>query len=458
MSNPATPSAAPSATAFGARFADPASPVAAPAMPEAPYLQFICNACGFIYKEAEGDPDSGLPPGTRFADIPDDWECPLCAVTKADFSPYTPPAPRTTAAANRPASAQRRTGGRAAGKARPGVAIVGGGRAGWEVAQQLRQAEPDMPIALVSACAADVYDKPLLSVALAKGLALPQLVRETGADAAHRLGVRLLAHTQATRICTRTRTLHTTRGNLAFDELVLAHGAQVALPPQLTPEHCWRINHLDAYVRFRAALGDGPRRVAIIGAGLIGSELANDLALGGHTVTLLDSAPEPLARWADQHAGQQVLKAWSTLPIHFKGGVGVAGVYAVGGGFEVHTTDGQTLAVDQVVAATGLATPNRLATSAGLDWNQGIAVDGHTLATSHPHIHALGDCITIDGQASRYIEPILRQASTIAAKLVLRWAGSSEVGASALADCPVPYAVKSATVRVKTSSHPLTLH
>jgi rubredoxin len=39
----------------------------------------------YIYKEVDGDPDSGLPPGTRFADIPDDWECPLCAVTKSDF-------------------------------------------------------------------------------------------------------------------------------------------------------------------------------------------------------------------------------------------------------------------------------------------------------------------------------------------------------------------------------------
>jgi rubredoxin len=50
-----------------------------------PYLEYICNACGYIYKEVDGDPDSGLAPGTRFADIPDDWECPLCAVTKSDF-------------------------------------------------------------------------------------------------------------------------------------------------------------------------------------------------------------------------------------------------------------------------------------------------------------------------------------------------------------------------------------
>ena len=66
-----------------------------------PWRLFICRACGLIYDEAEGDPDSGLAPGTRFEDIPDDWECPLCGVTKTDFEPFERPqisaAPQTVA-------------------------------------------------------------------------------------------------------------------------------------------------------------------------------------------------------------------------------------------------------------------------------------------------------------------------------------------------------------------------
>jgi rubredoxin-NAD+ reductase len=49
--------------------------------------QWLCKVCGWIYDEAEGAPDHGLPPGTRFADIPDDWYCPECGVTKIDFEP-----------------------------------------------------------------------------------------------------------------------------------------------------------------------------------------------------------------------------------------------------------------------------------------------------------------------------------------------------------------------------------
>ncbi len=419
----------------------------------APYLQYICNACGLIYDEARGDPDSGLPPGTRFADIPDDWACPLCQVTKADFVPYTPPSRQgaTTAAAARPATVAR-TPMRSA----PGVVIVGGGRAGWAVAEALRQLDATMPITLVSACAGNVYDKPLLSVAMAKGLAPERMVRESGAAAAARLNVRLMPHTQATRVCPRTLTLTTTRGTLPFADLVLAHGAQVALPAALPADQCWRINHLDAYLKFRSALaGEGQtqasRHVVVVGAGLIGSELANDLALAGHRVTLLDPQDQPLARWADQHAGARVLAAWQALPITFVGGASVASVSSLGTRKQVVLTDGRQIEADQVIAATGLTTPNRLASSAGLAWNQGIAVDGRSLATSHPHIHALGDCITIDGQASRYIEPIGRQAATIAAKLVARRQGAG------LDACPQPYEVRPAVVRVKTSSCPLTL-
>lgn len=48
-------------------------------------LQWVCQVCGWIYDETVGDPDSGIEPGTPFEDIPDDWMCPECLVTKDDF-------------------------------------------------------------------------------------------------------------------------------------------------------------------------------------------------------------------------------------------------------------------------------------------------------------------------------------------------------------------------------------
>lgn len=417
------------------------TPVATAVQALAPYRQFICHACGWIYDEAEGDADSGLAPGTRFEDIPEDWACPLCGVTKADFSPYEAPSLEALRARAESAAGQGVTGGRGT----PGVVIVGAGRAGWQMAEALRALDAQLPITLVTACAGDVYDKPLLSVAMARGLPAEALVKERGADAARRLGVRLLADTHAIHINRAQRQLRTTRGTLRYGELILAHGAQAALPAGLPAALCWRINHLGAYQKLRAALGDAPKDVLIIGAGLIGSELANDLALGGHRITLLDVQAAPLARWPEEQAGGPLLAAWQGLPIRFLGCATVnAVVRDAQGRYRVDTACGQQIEADQVIVCSGLQTPPRLARSAGLAWQGGIAVDAATLRTSDPHIHALGDCISVNGQVSRFIEPIARQARTIAAAI----AGGEAV----------PYEHRAAPVRVKTSSQPLTLH
>lgn len=44
-----------------------------------------CILCGYVYDEAQGDPDSGIPPGTRWDDVPDDWFCPECSAGKSEF-------------------------------------------------------------------------------------------------------------------------------------------------------------------------------------------------------------------------------------------------------------------------------------------------------------------------------------------------------------------------------------
>jgi rubredoxin len=49
--------------------------------------KYVCDACGYVYDPAAGDSDGGIKPGTAFKDIPDNWVCPVCGVSKANFSP-----------------------------------------------------------------------------------------------------------------------------------------------------------------------------------------------------------------------------------------------------------------------------------------------------------------------------------------------------------------------------------
>ncbi len=47
--------------------------------------KYVCGVCGYVYDPANGDPENGVPPGTRFEDLPDDWHCPVCGAEKFQF-------------------------------------------------------------------------------------------------------------------------------------------------------------------------------------------------------------------------------------------------------------------------------------------------------------------------------------------------------------------------------------
>ena len=47
--------------------------------------KYVCSICGYVYDPRQGDPDNGVDPGTKFEELPDDWECPVCGASKDDF-------------------------------------------------------------------------------------------------------------------------------------------------------------------------------------------------------------------------------------------------------------------------------------------------------------------------------------------------------------------------------------
>jgi rubredoxin len=47
--------------------------------------RYVCSVCGYVYDPEQGDPDNGVAPGTKWDDVPDDWQCPVCGAAKSDF-------------------------------------------------------------------------------------------------------------------------------------------------------------------------------------------------------------------------------------------------------------------------------------------------------------------------------------------------------------------------------------
>ena len=118
------------------------------------WKQFLCRACGWIYDEKLGDPDGGLPAGTRFEDIPEDWECPLCGVTKRAFEPFVSRDEVVTPLIGH--------------HSQTGVIVIGGGTAGWTAIEALRKLNENLPITLITSDLGDRYMKPQLSIAISQ--------------------------------------------------------------------------------------------------------------------------------------------------------------------------------------------------------------------------------------------------------------------------------------------------
>jgi rubredoxin-NAD+ reductase len=411
-------------------------------MSDTPYRRWLCDACGYIYDEAKGDPDSGLSPGTRYQDIPEDWQCPLCGLRKADLRlmPEAPAFGAGTPAAKRGPSA----GGRGAGgKGSPEhLVIVGAGVAGWSVAESVRRRDPARPILLVTACEGLVYAKPALSMAMAQGKSADDLVDDDAATRAATLGIEVLTRTRVIKIDPGKRRVVTAKGGIAYGDLVLALGArQRELDVRGdAADQVLRVNDIAAYRTLRERLA-GARHVTILGGGLIGCEFADDLRSGGLAVTVVEPAARPLAALLPQPMSEALHGRLAARGVDWRLGLTLDRLDSGPSGLEARLSDGSRITTDLVLSAAGLLPITEPAAKAGLAIDGGILVD-RAMRTSAPGIYALGDCAAVEGRVFSYIEPIRRQAEAIAADL----AGGDE------AFVPLP-----PLVRVKTPSLPLTV-
>jgi rubredoxin-NAD+ reductase len=212
---------------------------------------------------------------------------------------------------------------------------------------------------------------------------------------------------------------------LTYSQLVLATGAQpFDVPLDLSPgtpgETVLTINSLDDYRVFHDRLGTAPKRVLLIGAGLIGCEFANDLAGAGHQVHAVDPAPGPLASLLPAEAGERLRDALGALGVTWHFGTTARSVTASeNGSVCVALSDGTTVEADVIASATGLLPDTRAARAAGLRCGRGILVDAN-LETSAPGIFALGDAAQYSAAGDRtlpYVMPIMQAARALAMTL-----------------------------------------
>lgn len=297
------------------------------------------------------------------------------------------------------------------------IIIIGSGLAGYNTAKELRKLDTATPLSIIAADSAPFYSKPMLSNALASKKTAVAIALNTPEQMATQLNAVVRPHTRVDAIDTAAHTLRIGDETLAYSKLVLALGAdQIRLPiAGDAAADILTVNDIDDYARFRAAI-EGKKRIAIIGAGLIGCEFANDLATGGYAVDIIDIAPQALGRLLPVEGGALLQAKLAELGVQWHLGTSVQNVARAGESYTVGLADGSTLQADVVLSAVGLKPRTALAAAAGLKVNRGIVVNRH-LEAGAPDVYALGDCAEIEGLVMPFVMPIMHASRALAQML-----------------------------------------
>ena len=298
------------------------------------------------------------------------------------------------------------------------IVIIGSGLAGYTVIRELRKLNKTISITLVTKEPGYFYSKPMLSTALASNKSAEQLVSTNAEGMATQLEMTILSEADVTAIDTATQTITTSKGSISYGKLVLGLGAdQIRLPLQgNAANEVITVNDLEEYAQFRQSI-QGKKRIAILGAGLIGCEFANDLVLGSYEVDVIDLAPQALGRLLPEAAAQALQTKLSEAGVRWHFATTVQSIDRNGDLLTITLANGSVIASDVFLSAVGLKPRLDLAKAAGIATAAGITVN-RQLETSASNVYAIGDCAEVDGLVLPYVMPIMQAARALAPNLL----------------------------------------
>ena len=269
-----------------------------------------------------------------------------------------------------------------------GMVVVGAGECGCRAALALRNKGHAGPITLIGAEPHDPCERPPLSKDVQrrgghKPIATASALKD--AEISYRASVTAMAIDRADR-----SVVLSSSAKVPYDKLLIATGAAPrSLPADMSGE-------TRTFRTFDDALGlagavRSPGQAVIVGAGLIGMELAALLRMHGMNVRVVERATGPLQRGVPRRLADMIAARHRREGVDFHFGADIVDVTRGAVALE----DGQELRSDLTIVAIGVAPQTARAASAGLEVDDGVCVD-ETLRTSDPNIFAGGDCACVD--------------------------------------------------------------
>jgi len=299
--------------------------------------------------------------------------------------------------------------------------IIGNSAAGTAAAETIRQQDPTGEITMLSRDT-NFYSRCQLHL-VASGQRSLQQANFLPADWAQRYGVELHLGCNVSGIDMARRQVVCEDGEqFAYNRLLLTTGSRSALPPVEGMEGpgVYGLRHMADAEQLLQVFRD-KQHIVIIGAGLVGCELAEALVEVGHpSVSLVEMSPYPLPLQLEEVTGRRLGQLMQQHGIAMYCGDGVTKVErnADGTPAAVHLKSGKRLPADLIVAAAGVRANTELLTRLGAECNRGLVID-ERCRTSLPDIFAAGDVtecrdVTLDRVMSSAIWPAARKQGRVA--------------------------------------------
>jgi len=270
------------------------------------------------------------------------------------------------------------------------VTIVGASLAGLRAAETLRRHGYDGALTLIGDERHRPYDRPPLSKQLLLGTWTPEQTFFRQKDGYEPLALDLRLGVPATSLDLRGRRVTLADGTWAdYDRLIIATGARVRTLPGIAPRPGLLVlRTLDDAVALREALTTATR-VAVVGMGFIGLEVAAACRSRGVGVVAIESLPVPLAPIVGPTLGETLLAMHADHGVEVRTGVTVTGIYGEPRVAGVALSDGSRVDADVVVVGIGVVPNTQWLESSGLLLDNGVVCNGSGEAA--PGVYAAGD-------------------------------------------------------------------
>ncbi|HMV54036.1 MAG TPA: nitrite reductase large subunit NirB, partial [Rhodocyclaceae bacterium] len=297
------------------------------------------------------------------------------------------------------------------------LVMIGNGMAGVRTLEELRKYAPDLyDITVFGAEPHGNYNRILLSPVLSGEMTLPEIMLND-LDWYRDNEITLHAGKKVTNIDRVHRVVVAEDGTEAeYDRLLIATGSSPFILPVPGNDLPGVIGYRDiADTEAMIEAAQTHKHAVVIGAGLLGLEAANGLALRGMDVTVVHLMAWIMERQLDKAAADMLQASLEQKGLKFKLETQTAELVRGESGrvCAIRFKDGETLPADIVVMAAGIRPNIDLAKAAGLHCNRGIVVND-TMQTFDPRVYAVGECVEHRGTAYGLVAPLFEQAKVCA--------------------------------------------